>query len=66
MFGLQFYYGFLTVGLKLRGGVNIFLGESPLGLKLSLCPEFKLPMCPGTGLKVCVVGGGWVVGGVET
>ena len=46
-------------------GTNFFLDESSLGLKLSLYPEFQLPMCPGTVLKVCVVGGGWVVG-VET
>jgi hypothetical protein len=32
-----------------------------LGLKLSLYPEFQLPMCLGTGLKVC--GGGLVGGG---
>jgi hypothetical protein len=37
---------------------NLFLDESSFGLKLSLYPEFQLPMCPGTGLKVPVVGGG--------
>ena len=31
------------------------LEESSLGLKLSLYPEFQLPVCPGSGLKVCVV-----------
>jgi hypothetical protein len=34
---------------------NFFLDESSVGLKLSLYPEFQLPMCLGTGLKVCVV-----------
>jgi hypothetical protein len=46
----------------LEGGVLeviFILGESSLGLKLSLYPKFQLHMCLGTYLKVC--GGGWVV-----
>jgi hypothetical protein len=35
--------------------VIFFLDESSLGLTLSLYPEIQLPMCLGTGLKVCVV-----------
>ena len=36
-------------------GGNFCLDESFLGLKVSLYPEFQLPMCLATGLKVCVV-----------
>jgi hypothetical protein len=39
-------------------GGDFFLDESSFGLKLSLYPEFQLPMCPGTGLTVCGDGGG--------
>jgi hypothetical protein len=35
----------------------IFFGESSFGLKLNFYPKFELPMCPGTGLKCCVVMG---------
>jgi hypothetical protein len=38
-------------------GGDFFLDKSSLGLHLSLYPKFQLPMCIGTGLKVC--GGGW-------
>jgi hypothetical protein len=38
--------------------VIFVLDESSLGLKLSLYPDFQIPMCLGTGLKVCGGGGG--------
>ena len=56
MFGLEFDYGSLTVGLRLGGDRPSF------GLKLCLYSEFQFPVCLGTGLQVCVVvvGGGCV------
>ena len=38
----------------LAGG-SFCLEESFVGLNLILYPEFHLPMCPETGLKVCVL-----------
>jgi hypothetical protein len=45
---------FVKIEAKYEGG-GFFLGESSLWLKLSLYPEFQLPMCPDTGLKMYVV-----------
>jgi hypothetical protein len=43
--------------IVLGGGVIVYLHESSFRLKLNIYPEFQLPMCPGTGLKVCGGGG---------
>ena len=37
--------------------IFLLLDESSFGLKLSLYLEFQLPVCLGTGLKVCGGGG---------
>ena len=38
----------------------IFLHGSSSWVELRLQTKNQLPGCPGTGLKVCLVGGGWI------
>ena len=51
-----------NVGQK-KFGSNFFLHESSSWVKIGLHAENQLPGWSGSGLKVCVVGGGWVGGG---
>ena len=47
-------------GSKQKLGQIFFLHFSNIGVKLRLDAENQVPTCPGSGLKVCGGGGGWV------
>ena len=63
----EFFLGQQNLGQKKFGskkfGVQFFLHESSSWVKIGLHAENQLPGWSGSGLKVCVVGGGWWVGG---